>query len=201
MKTTSMSETSVTGWRMPLVASLAMFCSAAFLPAVEEMKMPEPVQQHQWLERFVGEWESEGECYVDPAKPAKINGSEKAHRLGKFWVMAKGKAKMGEMEMENVFTLGFDPRKGKFVGTWVDSMNDTLWTYEGSLSEDGNTLTLNSEGYCPMHKKVMSFKEVIEFKSEDEKVFTSMMKGDDGEWTKMVSVTSKRKKMEPAASP
>lgn len=202
MKTTQIPEKSAIRGQMPRIAACALaFCSAALLPAAEEMKMPEPVQQHQWLERFVGEWECEGECYMDPAKPEKITGSEKTYRLGKFWVVTKGKGTMGDKEMEHVLTLGYDPRKAKFVGTWVDSMTDSLWVYEGTVSADGNTLTLTSEGYCPIQKKVINVKEIIEFKSEDERVFTSMVKGEDGNWTKAISVTSKRKKMMPAGRP
>lgn len=206
MKSLTLTETSVKRgaswpkWRFPHAAALIgalMICASPSLPASdEEMKMPEPVKQHQWLDRFVGEWSCEGECLVDPEKPMKLTGGEHAKRLGKFWVISKGMGKMGDMEMQRVFTIGFDTHKNKFVATWVDSMGDTLWTYEGTLSDDGNVLTLNTEGYCPMHKKVMTFKEVIEFKSADEKVFTSYVKGEDGQWTKMLSVTSTRKPMD-----
>jgi hypothetical protein len=42
--------------------------------------------------------------------------------------------------------------------------------------------------------QVSKFREVTELKGKDEKVFTSSILGDDGKWTMMVKVTSKRKK-------
>lgn len=192
-------KTSFVKQTKPVVAGFAcaaaLFCGTAWLPAAEEMKMPEPLKEHQWLDRFVGEWESEGQCYMKPEAPEKMTGTEETERLGAFWTVTKGNGAMGDMKVSYILTLGYDAAKSKYVGTWVDSMTGTLWVYEGTVSEDGNTLTLETEGPCPMHGgKVMSFKEVTEFKGPDEKVFTSSMKGADGEWTKVVSIISKRKK-------
>jgi hypothetical protein len=198
MKTTTISDKTKSQGRK-LLASIAgcavALMSTVSLNAAEEMKMPEPVKEHQWLERFAGEWESEGQCFMDPDKPQKMTGTEQARKLGDFWVITEGKGTMGETQMSYVLTLGYDTAKKQYVGTWVDSMTGQLWDYEGSVSEDGNTLTLTTEGPCPMHGgKVMSFKEVIEFTDPDTKVFTSFFKDDDGEWKQADSVTAKRKK-------
>jgi hypothetical protein len=51
--------------------------------------------------------------------------------------------------MTAVWTVGYDPQKKKYVGTWVDSVTPYLWTYEGSLDASGRILTLETEGRIP----------------------------------------------------
>jgi hypothetical protein len=74
-------------------------------------------------------------------------------------------------------------------------MMSQLWKYEGTLDASGKKLTLETQGPCPLQPgKTFNFREVIEIKDKDTKVFTSSMQGEDGKWTTFVTVTSKRKK-------
>ena len=41
-----------------------------------------------------------------------------------------------------LMTLGYDPRKKRFVGTFVGSMMTNLWIYDGELDKDERVLTL-----------------------------------------------------------
>ena len=43
-------------------------------------------------------------------------------------------------------TLGFDPQKGGYVGTWIGSMTSFLWIYRGTLDRVEKILTLDTEG-------------------------------------------------------
>jgi hypothetical protein len=41
-------------------------------------EMPGPVKEHELLQKFVGEWESEGEAFMAPGQPlTKLKGSRK----------------------------------------------------------------------------------------------------------------------------
>jgi hypothetical protein len=178
-----------------LALALALFTGASKLSAQDLPKMPPPVKEHSWLEQLAGEWESDVEITM-PGQPAmKGKSTESAKMMGGFWLVANGEGEMMGMKMTNLLTLGYDPDKKKYVGTWADSMTSYLWKYEGTVDESGKKLTLDTEGPCPMKPgQISKFKEVLEIVDKDTKVFTSSMLGDDGKWTVGVKVTSKRKK-------
>ena len=165
--------------------------------AAQEMpEMPTPVKEHAWLARLAGEWESTMKCQPVPGQPP-VEGklTEKARMLGGFWIVSEGQGEMMGSPFSSILTLGYDPEKKKFTGTWVDSMTSTLWHYTGTLDEATQTLTLESEGPCPMQGgKICKFKEVLVLKDKDHKTFTSHIQGEDGKWTEMMSSTAKRKK-------
>jgi hypothetical protein len=174
----------------------ALFLGAAMLQAQEPPKMPEPVKEHEWLKQFVGEWEQEITVTMFPGQPPlKMKGSETARMLGGFWVIGEGKGEMLGMPFSNILTIGYDPEKKKYVGTWVDSSGSYLWKYEGSVDATGKILTLNTEGPNPMKEgQTAKYKETTEFKSKDQRVFTSSILGEDGKWTTVVTMVANRKK-------
>jgi hypothetical protein len=181
-----------------VVASLvvALLAGAGLLRAQDMPAMPKPVKEHAWLKQLAGEWETDAEVMMAPGQPAmKAKGTESARMFGDFWVVTNSKAEMMGMPFNSIFTLGYDPGKKKYVGTWVDTAGHYMWKYEGTVDATGKVLTLETEGPSPMAPdKIAKFKEVIEFKSNDHKVFTSSILGDDGKWTTFVTVNARRKK-------
>lgn len=177
------------------------FCVTALMTSAEEpaaaTEIPVPVKQHEWLQRFVGEWETKVEVTNEPGQPSLMGkGTESARMLGGFWVVGQGQCEIAGMHgtMTSLFTLGYDPQKKKYVGTWVDSMNNFLWKYEGSVEASGKVLTLETQGPSPLKDGLVRFKEVTEFRTNDLRVFTSSMQGDDGKWITMVKAEYRRKK-------
>jgi hypothetical protein len=169
-----------------------VLCRAQELPEI-----PKPQQEHEWLQRFVGEWESNAEASFGPDQPpVKCEGTSRARMLGGFWMISEGKSEILDTPVESVLTLGYDPKKGKYVGTWTDSCHHYLWNYTGTLDEAGNKLTLATKGPNPMvpGDKTFNYREVIEFKSKDHYVFTSAMQGEDGEWVTFMTANFHRKK-------
>jgi len=161
------------------------------------MMNAEPQREHQWLQRLVGEWTFEGECTMGPDQPAvKSTGSERVRSLGGLWVLCEGQGEMpGGGACTTMMTVGYDPQKKRCVGTWIGSMMTHLWVYDGELDAAGKVLTLNAEGpdMCT-EGKIGKYKDVIEFKSDDQRVLTSHMLGDDGKWHQFMTANYRRKK-------
>jgi Protein of unknown function (DUF1579) len=157
----------------------------------------EPQKEHQWLQRFVGEWTYEHECAMGPDQPlSKFTGTESVRSVGGLWMMCEGRGEMpGGGAATTVMTLGYDPAKQRYVGTFLGSMMTHLWVYDGGLDPAGNVLTLDTEGpHFGTEGKMAKYKDVIEFKSDDHRVLTSHALGEDGQWHGFKTANYRRSK-------
>lgn len=179
-----------------LLTTMLMFTFALTTVTQAETppQMPAPEKEHAWLHQLAGEWDTTMEVFMEPGKPPITGkGTESGRMLGGFWLVANGTGDMMGSKFNSVLTVGYDPAKKKYIGSWVDSMSSYQWKYEGTLDPTGKILTMETEGPCPLAPgKLLKFKEVTEIKSKDHKVFTSNVQGEDGKWTKMVTVDFKR---------
>ena len=152
--------------------------------------MAAPQKEHEWLQQLVGDWTIESECMGEPGKPAaKFRGTEQVRSLGGLWVVADGQGEMpggGAAHMQ--LTLGFDPKRNRYIGTWVGSMMTHLWLYEGELDPSGRILTLDAEGPSFAGEgKMAKYQDIYEIKSSDHRVLTSRSLGEDGQWTQFMT--------------
>lgn len=157
--------------------------------------MAKPQQEHEWLQQFVGDWTIESECVGAPGQPTDtFTGTETVRTLGGLWIVGDGKGGMpggGTAYMQ--LTLGFDPKRGRYIGTWVGSMMTHLWSYEGELDESGRVLTLNAEG--PSFSaigKMAQYQDIYEIKDANHRVLTSRVLGEDGKWTQFMTAHYRR---------
>ncbi|MGV3723062.1 MAG: DUF1579 domain-containing protein [Actinomycetota bacterium] len=145
----------------------------------------EPQKEHQWLQRMVGEWTSRMEMSAGPEDPGcGCGGTEVVRSIGGVWVQGEGTGEMPDGNASTtIITLGYDPQKQRFVGTFIGSMMTNLWVYEGELNADGTRLTLDTEGPdFAGQGKIVKYQDIIEFRSDDHRVMMSQTLGDDGEW-------------------
>jgi hypothetical protein len=157
------------------------------------MEMPPPTEEHQWLQKLVGEWNSTGAMKMGEEE-MKSTGTETITAFGGYWTVGEMRGKMpgSDVESKSVITLGYDPAKQKYVGTFVSDMMGFLWVYEGTRK--GNVLTLDAEG--PSFKgdgTLAKYQDIIEVKSDREYELSSQVLGDDGRWTPFMSMNFSRK--------
>jgi hypothetical protein len=154
-------------------------------------------KEHQWLQKLVGEWTYESEASMGADQPAeKATGTETVRSLGELWIVAEGQGEMpGCGTATTIMTIGYDPQKQQFTGTWVGSMMTYLWLYDGELDATEKILTLNSEGPAMSDEagKLAKYRDVIEFKNDDHRVMTSHVLGDDGQWHQFMTVNYRRR--------
>jgi hypothetical protein len=156
-----------------------------------------PQKEHEWLHKLVGNWTFESECLGEPGQPAeKHRGTETVKSLGGLWIVGESEGDMpGGGIAKMMITLGFDPKRDRFVGTWVGSMMANLWVYEGQLDAAGRVLTLNAEGpsFADPEKRA-KYQDIIEIKSDDHRTLSSRTLGDDGKWTHFMTAHYRRTK-------
>jgi hypothetical protein len=158
----------------------------------------EPQKEHHWLQKLVGEWTCEGEAQMAPDQPPmKWEATESVRAVGGVWIVAEGK---GEMPGTNeptttLLTLGYDPQKKRFVGTFVGSMMTNMWVYDGALDASEKLLTLDTEGPNMAAPGTMAkYQDIVEIKSDDHRLLRSQMLGEDGKWIPVMTATYRRKK-------
>lgn len=155
----------------------------------------EPQAEHHWLDRMVGEWSSEAECVMEPGQPpATFQGTETVRSLGGLWIVAEGQGDMpGGGAMNSILTLGYDPARQRYIGTFIASMMTHMWLYEGNV--EGGVLTLDTEGpdFSTGGKTMARFKDAIEWIDADCRVMTSRMQGEDGQWRQFMTARYRRR--------
>lgn len=173
-----------------MAAVLAMAATLAAQPGIPATK------EHEWLHQLAGQWEADVEVSAEPGKPPlKLKSTEDTRRIGGFWILSASEVPPPGMPFARALTLGWDPQKKKYVGTWVDSFSTYIGRYEGSMDAAGRTLTLEGEMPSPFDPaKSVRVREVIELKSQDQKVVTTSVQGEDGSWFTLVRVDARRRK-------
>ena len=160
------------------------------------MTQPQPQAEHQWLQKLVGEWTSEMDAVMGPDKPPEtFRGTDSVRSVGELWVMCEGRGDMpGGGKATTVMTLGYDPDRKRFVGTFIGSMMTYMWVYDGELDPGGKALVLYAEGPNFGAPGTMAkYKDTIEFKSDDHRTLTSHMQQPDGTWQQFMEAHYRRK--------
>jgi len=164
-------------------------------PTAEQAAMmaAEPQKEHQWLNKLVGEWTYETDA--GPQAP-KATGTESVKSLGGLWVLAEGDGEMpGGGPATTLMTLGYDPARKRFTGTWIGSMMTHMWLYDGGLDPAERVLTLDSEGPSMSGDGTTSrYQDIIELKSDDHRTLTARVLGADGKWQQFMTVDYRRKR-------
>ncbi|MFO1448437.1 MAG: DUF1579 domain-containing protein [Opitutaceae bacterium] len=163
-------------------------CGPMFAPAQKE---------HAWLQKLVGTWTFESESVGEPGQPnSKQHGTESVKSIGDLWIIGEGQGDMpGGGTATMMITLGFNPVRNRFVGTWVGSMMSHLWVYDGELDASGRVLTLHSEGPSFTDPtKLAKYQDIIEVITDDHRSLTSRSRGEDGSWTPFMTAHYRRVK-------
>lgn len=178
-----------------IVCCVGLAASAVW--ALQDMPKPAaPAKEHAFLKQFVGEWTSEWEMIAGPDQPPmKAKGTASGRMIGDFWAVTDVKADWPTGQMSAVLTVGYNPDKKKFVGSWVDSMLNHMWIYEGDVDSAGKLFTLNADGPdMTQPGKTAKYRDSFEFKDADNFVLTSEGQDKDGKWMKLGTAKYSRKK-------
>ena len=171
---------------MSTVAPVATPPAAApAMAAPRDFEPPPPVtatEQHEWLQQLVGEWTFT--CTTSMDASFRLEGTESVRAVGGLWIVSEGRAQMGGQPIQSVMNLGYDPAKRTFVGTWFDSSQTHLWSYQGALDAGRTKLTLDTEGPSfDDPSKTSRYRDSIELRDPDHKLLTSAVQNPDGSWT------------------
>lgn len=164
------------------------------------MMNPEPQAEHRWLDQLLGEWTFVSDCSMGPDQPPMTAiGSESVRSFGGLWTIADGDGESSGGRWKSIMTLGFDPKRGRFVGTFIATMMTHLWIYEGGLNDAKTVLTLDAEGPNCTDGQLIRYQDVIEIVNENERILSSHMQGPYGQLVPFMTARYTRKGTPPAA--
>jgi hypothetical protein len=155
------------------------------------MQVPKPTAEHKFLTQFVGDWTITTTYVMGPDQPnMTMTGEETVRALGELWMLGEGKNEHGT----SLMTLGFDPKKNQFVGTFIASMMTHLWQYTGTLDATGKVLSLDARGPNMLDPdNHTDYVDTIEAVDADTRTLKSKAKGTDGQWVEFMWATYTRK--------
>ncbi len=160
-----------------------------------EMK---PQKLDSWLQNLIGEWTYEAQDLSSADKSAEpVRGMETVRPLGGIWLLFEGRGDVpGADTGTSLMTLGYDPEKACYVGTWVGSMMSHLWLYDrGALDPAKKVLTLESEGPSfTGESKTSKYRDLIELLDADRRTVASEVLGSDGKWQRFMISNYRRRK-------
>lgn len=153
-----------------------------------------PTAQHDLLTELEGSWDVRCEYLVDPENPMTAKASEKVETVGPYWTVSRFKSRLGGEPYEGRATLGYDPRQGRWVSTWIGSNDPFLWSFVGDWDEDEQALTMYGQGPSPHGPGLIDYVTVEKRLGDDERTFEMSMSLPDGTTAPLFRYAYKRRK-------
>ena len=130
--------------KLLLTATLAV-CGVVYA-ATPLMQGPvQPTEHHERVMKGVGHWKGTMTMSMPGMPESTSDCSETVTALGGLWTQSQFRTNFMGMEFQGSATLGYDPKKGKFVGTWIDNMNPMLTVMEGVYDKEKNAIVMEYE--------------------------------------------------------
>jgi hypothetical protein len=139
----------------------------------EFVKLAAPGAEHRKLEPMAGSWTWAGKFWMKPdEKPMESKGTaERAWVLGGRFLRDSIESKGGPFgDFHGIGYTGYDKLRGKYTGTWMDSMCTQISPSLGTVDKTGKVFTFDRENIDPMSKELVKGKDVIRILSDDEHV-------------------------------
>ena len=183
------------------VVFVALFSLSVMLPGyrrahAQEAPTVRPGKEHALLAKFVGTWECTTHFRLAPDQPAVTTTGIETHRLGcgGFWLISDYKGEFLGQQFEGHGTLGYDQKKGKYVGAWIDSMTSSLSLSEGTYDEKTRTFTFENTTTDPQTGEKLVYKSKQVIKDDDHHVMSMYIPGTDGKAFESLRIEYSRKK-------
>ena len=161
----------------------------------EEMQMPQPTEEHAQLLAGVGAWEGTMTMFMPGMPSEPTPAKESVEAIGGFWTLSQFKTEVMGMPYHGTGVAGYDPERGKYVGTWCDNMSSLLCVMEGQVDPATGHLTMRWEAPDMATGQVVPHWFVLDHKGD---TYTSTFYAGEGEGAKTMVLDMKRKGQRPA---
>ena len=174
------------------VTAVALVAMAAGRSYFSRQEMgPQPTKEHQHLMKGVGDWEGTMTMFGMGPEPMKSEAHETVEAIGGFWLISRFRCDFAGTPFEGSAVTGYDPKKKKYVGTWIDSMSNYITVMEGDFDEATRTLTMHFMGPHPQTQEPTKHRIVSRYGDDDYK--SEFFVGEGDEAFKSMTLEMRRK--------
>jgi hypothetical protein len=160
-------------------------------------QMPTPQREHELLQRLVGEWTFESDMDMgDGQPPMHTSGTHVVRSIGGFWVIVEGHEQQSDGDDHHmIITYGYDPDRGRYVGSFISSMGSRMWVYDGEMDAQGKMLSLYADGpdWSGDASKLVPYRDAVLFNDDGSWTMTSAVKEDSGNWRQFMEMRCRRR--------
>lgn len=129
---------------------LTLILAIAALQSDAKAQMAAPAPEIDLLKKDVGEWDVEIKAWSSPdGEPTVTKGTESTRMFGGYWTVTNFDGNMMGMDFKGHGTYGYDTKKKKYVGTWIDSLGPYMMQMVGDFDTETNTLTMVGDSPGP----------------------------------------------------
>ena len=151
-----------------------------------------PQHEHQWLAPLIGTFSFESECVDGEGQKNVTTGTVEGASIGGMWVILTGKGSFGDASWENRIILGYDLGQQRYVGTFIGSMFDGMWLYNGAIDPADGRLVLGTVGPKFDGGGTANYQDIVQIVDNDHWILSSRVQGDDGKWTDFMTAHHRR---------
>lgn len=170
-------------------ALAALLCAAGPIAAQDAAPQPDPQMQammeawqkaatpgpqhRQLAEHFAGTWDTKQTVWMDPSAPPMSSTGRSVHTpvLGGRHLRMDFKGEFMGQPFEGVGYSSYDNVRGKYVGSWMDSMSTGQFMAEGDYDAATRSYTFRGEMPDPMRPgQSLPVREVVRIVDNDRHV-------------------------------
>lgn len=179
------------GVAITMTVFLSLECSA---PAAQHgdrfanmLEFASPRPEHALLDDLVGEFDFEAHFALPGEDPSDWTGTTtNAWTLGRRFLRCEATSRRGELAVESLRVLGFDPATQRFQSTSFESLSLTHVDASGSFDRDTRTIAFETETKDPASGVRTKTTEVLRIQGRDRYVREIWGRGSAGEPLQLV---------------
>jgi len=151
-----------------------------------EMAGPQPTQEHRLLTKDVGDWDA-ALTFSGPMGDMQMTGKESVSMYGPFFQVSEFAGAFMGQEFFGRATMGYDPVREKWVGTWTDSSSPWMQVMYGDYDAATKSLTLLYDG-VNAELQLQPGKTVLTWTGPDTRTYDAYWLDDEGNATRHMHI-------------
>jgi len=174
-----------------LVAAGTIAVAAVRPAALFPQEMPKPTAEHKLIHQGIGTWEGTLTMHMPGMSTEPVPSTEVVTAMGPFWTTSRFECDFMGMPFVGAGSMGYDPNKKKYLGTWIDNMSPALAVMEGEMDKESGKLTMHYEAMNMMTGKLSPHSNVMTMTENSYKLEFYMGEGDAAMHTMTIEMQRK----------